>query len=184
MKLLNEIKERGLLYESHTEEIEKDRIEKIHVARIEDIKPVTYIQNIPVIIAPSILSDLGAFMACLIISPQKNYAVIIDDLFKELSVNAKQYVLGHELGHYNLGHLKKFEDPYNFNPIDNIENKIELEYQADEYAAKMFGYTNAVKAIDEIIAVINKSMKKGVLSNIDLTYAKHIMGKRKRYLMK
>ena len=65
-----------------------------------------------------------------------------------------------------------------------IENKIELEYQADEYAAKMFGYTNAVKAIDEIIAVINKSMKKGVLSNIDLTYAKHIMGKRKRYLMK
>ena len=183
MKMLKEIKERGLLYESHTEEIENDRIEKIHVARIEDIKPVTYIQNIPVIIAPSILSDLGVFMACLIISRQRNYVVIIDDLFKELSVNAKQYVLGHELGHYNLGHLKKFEDP-NFTSIDNIENKIELEYQADEYAAKMFGYVNVVKAIDEVIAVINKSMKKGVLSNIDLTYAKHIMRKRKHHLMK
>ena len=188
MKMLKEIKERGLLYESHAEEIENDRIEKIHVARIEDIKPVTYIQNIPVIIAPSVLSDLGAFMACLIISPERNYTVVIDDLFKELSLNAKQYVLGHELGHYNLGHLKKFEDPnysYIFNPDDDdAKNKIELEYQADEYAAKMFGYANVAKAIDEIIAVINKSMKKGVLSNINLTYVKHIMGKRKHHLMK
>lgn len=184
MKILNEIKERATLYESHNNEIENDRIEKIHVAKIEDIKPATYIQGIPVIIAPSVLSDLGAFMACLIISPEKNYVVVIDDLFKELSLNAKQYVLGHELGHYNLGHLKKFEDPnYTIDETESL-NKIELEYAADEYAAKMFGYTNAVKAIDEVTEVINKSMKKGILSNINLTYVKHVFNKRKRNLMK
>lgn len=184
MKILNEMKERATLYESHNNEIENDRIEKIHVAKIEDIKPVTHIQGIPVIIAPSVLYDLGAFMACLMISPERNYVVIIDDLFKELSLNAKQYVLGHELGHYNLGHLKKFEDPnYNFNDAE-VLNEIELEYAADEYAAKMFGYLNAVKAIDEIIEIINKSMKKGILNNINLTYLKHVMGKRKKNLMK
>lgn len=184
MKILNEIKERATLYESHNNEIENDRMKKLYVDRIEDIKPVTYIQGIPVIIAPSILSDLGTFMACLLISPEKNYVVIIDDLFKELSLNAKQYILGHELGHYNLGHLKKFEDPNYTADETEILNKIELEYAADEYAAKMFGYANAVKAMDELIEVINKSMKKGILSNINLTYVKHAMSKRKRHLMK
>ena len=184
MKLLKGMKERATLYESHNNEIANDRLEKIHVNRIEDIKPVTYIGGVPVIIAPSVLSDIGAFMACLMISPERNYVVIIDDLFKELSLNAKQYVLGHELGHYNLGHLKKFEDPkYNLDETESL-NKIELEYAADDYAAKMFGYANAVKAIDEVIEVINKSMKKGILSNINLTYVKHVMSKRKRHLMK
>ena len=184
MKILKEMKERATLYESHNNEIANDRMKKLYVDRIEDIKPVTYIQGIPVIIAPSVLSDIGAFMACLMISPERNYVVIIDDLFKELSLNAKQYVLGHELGHHNLGHLKKFEDPnYSIDKTENL-NKIELEYAADEYAAKMFGYLNAVKAIDEIIGVINKSMKKGILSNINLTYVKHVMSKRKKNLMK
>ena len=183
MKILKEMKERATLYESHMEAVydDSDMFWENDITQLEQLQALAYVDSLPIIKSPYILYGMGVLMGALLISPNHNYAIIVDDLFNELSLNAKKFVINHELGHYNLGHLKQFE---NENTKKGLLNKMKLEYEADNQSAKVIGYKNTIKAINEIIELINKATRKDILNSINLCLIKHTLNKRKRHLIK
>lgn len=67
--------------------------------------------------------------------------IMVDyDFIEELDRNTQMFLLYHEMGHYNL------QKDYILNGY--TEREIRLEYEADEYAAKMMGVENAIKALE------------------------------------
>lgn len=75
----------------------------------------------------------GSFIPCLYTDP----------LFYKLSVQTQEFVIQHELGHFNL-HLDKL--------LSNkpIKRDINMEFQADEFARDKVGKADAIKALVEL----------------------------------
>lgn len=67
--------------------------------------------------------------------------ISIDDNFELLSDNTKEFVIQHEMGHFN--NHKEFM-------VGVIGRRIELEYEADIYAALRIGKHNTIKALKEL----------------------------------
>ena len=70
--------------------------------------------------------------------------VIIDYNFEDLSRNAQAFMINHELGHYKLQRdLMMQQEAGLFRTID-------IEFEADEYAAEQIGIENAINALIEV----------------------------------
>lgn len=67
--------------------------------------------------------------------------IVIDGEFEELTESTQQFVLLHEIGHINY-HLDKAE-------IEKTRD-INDEFEADEYAVKIIGKENSIKALEEL----------------------------------
>ena len=170
--MFENLKMMGTGIEEYNKQKEKDFEEIIFKQSFNEIEPIRYIDNIPVIRNNYLLSSYGALFAMLVYDG-KNYYILIDSLFDKLSAEGKKFALAHELGHKELKHL------------ENVEKKgtlidINLEYEADSFAAKCYGYKLAKDAIEEITNIITT-----ITDNIiKYTYFKKIMKKRERHLTK
>ena len=84
----------------------------------------------------------GAFMANKEIIGKDNVPmIIVDEIFYELSDNCKAFIIGHELGHFMSNHEQQTE---------GYVRKIDDEFEADEYGAKLVGTQSAVFALEEM----------------------------------
>ena len=84
----------------------------------------------------------GAFMANKEIVGKDNIPmIIVDEIFYELSDNCKAFIIGHELGHFMSNHKQQTE---------GYVRKIDDEFEADEYSAKLVGKQSAVFAMEEM----------------------------------
>lgn len=86
--------------------------------------------------------------ACQIIQFEKNKYVpclFIDNLFDELSIPTQEFIIQHELGHFNLHQDILLNPNFGTKRYDNIE------FEADEYAMNIIGKENAVNALEEIL---------------------------------
>ena len=68
----------------------------------------------------------------------------MDAEFDELSEETQRFIVGHELGHYKY-HQEKVTNPEYVRDIND-------EFEADEYAASIVGFENAIKGLEEIKA--------------------------------
>ena len=99
-----------------------------------------------------ILAQCGFSIACMSIGKfDENYVpvIIVDYDFMDISDNAKQFMIYHELGHFELQRDKMI------NEWDGTRD-ITMEYEADEYAMNKIGLSNAIYAINELIEVVNE----------------------------
>lgn len=66
-----------------------------------------------------------------------------DGMFKMLSKETQEFIIQHEMGHFNY-HLNLLigDEP--------IKRNIDLEHQADEYAMEQIGYSKAINGLIEI----------------------------------
>lgn len=90
------------------------------------------------------MDDCKIAMMCVV--PEKDSYVpmiVVDDYFRFLSNNTKQFTLLHELGHYNkqLDVLVNGTDEY---------RNMDLEFEADEYAVSILGKEKSIEALKEI----------------------------------
>ena len=69
-----------------------------------------------------------------------------DELYYELSKETQEFIIQHELGHFNL---QKDILLNNVN-IEGILRYDELEFEADEYAMNVVGREQAIKALEEL----------------------------------
>ena len=67
--------------------------------------------------------------------------IYIDKLYEMMSKNAQDFIIQHELGHFEY-HKDKLLDKY--------KRYDEMENEADEYAAQIIGYDNVISALEEI----------------------------------
>ena len=155
-------------------DIKNEDFEKIILLNdLSEIKPIGYVGDIPVIKNNYLISSFGTIFAMITMQNGKYY-IIVDSLFEKLSANTRKFALAHELGHKQLKHLEKVKQE------SGLVNNIDFEYEADEFASKVFGYKVAVEAIEELIDVTFT-----VTDNIiQYEYFKNTMKKRKRHLMK
>ena len=170
--MFENLKMMGTGIEEYNKQKEKDCEEIIFKQSFNEIEPIGYIDNIPVIRNNYLLSSYGTLFAMLVYDG-KNYYILIDSLFDKLSAEGKKFALAHELGHKEFKHL------------ENVEKKgtiidINLEYEADSFAAKFYGYKLAKDALEELIDVAST-----VIDNaFQYIYFKNTMKKRKKHLMK
>ena len=68
--------------------------------------------------------------------------LIMDREFSELSYETQRFIVGHELGHYKY-HQDKVVNPEYVRDIND-------EFEADEYAASIVGFENAIKGLEDI----------------------------------
>ena len=88
------------------------------------------------------ISIAGAFMANKeAIGRDDVPMIVVDDYFYSLSNNTKVFIIGHELGHFQSNHEKQY---------GGCVRKIDDEFEADEYGAKLVGYQSAIFAIEEM----------------------------------
>ena len=155
-------------------DVKNEDFEKIILLNdLSEIKPIGYVGDIPVIKNNYLISSFGTIFAMITMQNGKYY-IIVDSLFEKLSANTRKFALAHELGHKQLKHLEKVKQE------SGLVNNIDFEYEADEFASKVFGYKVAVEAIEELIDVTFT-----VTDNIiQYEYFKNTMKKRKRHLMK
>ena len=168
--MFENLKMMGSEIEEYNKQKEKDFEEIIFKQSFNEIEPIGYIGNIPVIRNNYLLSSYGTLFAMLVYDG-KNYYILIDSLFDKLSAEGKKFALAHELGHKELKHLENAEKKGTI--ID-----INLEYEADSFAAKCYGYKLAKDAIEEITNIGTTIMD----NIIKYTYFKNTMKKRKRHL--
>lgn len=84
----------------------------------------------------------GAFMANKEIVGRDNVPmIVVDEIFYELSDNCKAFIIGHELGHFMSNHEQQTE---------GYIRKLDDEFEADEYGAKLVGKQSAVFAMEEM----------------------------------
>lgn len=69
--------------------------------------------------------------------------LFVDELYNQLSKESQQFVIYHELGHFNL-HKDIF-----LNAKGLVRND-KIEFEADEYAMNKVGKENAIKALREL----------------------------------
>ena len=74
--------------------------------------------------------------------------LVMDAEFDELSEETQRFIVGHELGHYKY-HQEKVTTPEYVRDIND-------EYEADEYAASIVGFENAIKGLEEIKAKLDE----------------------------
>ena len=174
MSIFKEIKERGELNSWYGLKVFENDADLLlnGVTDLSEIKPLCTICGVPVIKSSSIVNSTNAFLAMLTLQKNNKYYIIVDDLFMKLSRDTQMVILGHEIGHYHLNHLK------------TPGKSISKEYEADEYAAKMFGYVNTLEALDEIVEIINKFLKRGPMGTLYLLDVKKTVLQRKHHLMK
>lgn len=82
--------------------------------------------------------------------------IITDDWFDVITRNddnLKEFIIRHEIGHYELKHFE-----LNLNNL-SIDEKIELEIEADSYAANHVGNDIALNSIEYIELFLNKIFK-------------------------
>lgn len=96
------------------------------------------------------MSDCEIAMMC-VVPEEDSYVpmIIVDDYFRFLSNNTKQFTLLHELGHYNkqLDVLVNGTDEY---------RNMDLEFEADEYAMSILGKEKSIEALKEIKYIVNE----------------------------
>lgn len=74
--------------------------------------------------------------------------LVMDAEFDELSEETQRFIVGHELGHYKY-HQEKVTNPEYIRDTND-------EYEADEYAASIVGFENAIKGLEEIKAKLDE----------------------------
>ena len=89
----------------------------------------------------------------------KEAVISVDANFSELSTNAKRFVLYHELGHLKDPRGEETLIHEAAIRLDEIEKGIIVESEkiADDYAAMKIGRKNAIKALEEIVSMIEGS---------------------------
>ena len=88
------------------------------------------------------MSIAGAFMANKVLIGKDDVPmIVVDDYFYSLSDNTKAFIIGHELGHFQSNHEKQY---------GGYVRKMDDEFEADEYVAKIIGYQSAIFAIEEL----------------------------------
>ena len=82
-----------------------------------------------------------------------NYIPVIikDGLFDMLSKESQEFIIQHELGHFNL-HLHLLTNEKLIGTIIRNEN---VEFEADAYAVCKVGKEQAIRAIEEILQIVN-----------------------------
>lgn len=86
-------------------------------------------------------------------------AITVDENFDTLSTNAKRFVLYHEVGHLKdpRGFEKLQEDALMRGHESNEELISKSEKYADDYAVSVIGKKNSIKALKEILSLIEGS---------------------------
>lgn len=94
------------------------------------------------------LAPLGIIYAGMTIAKFENDVeapvVMIDYNFEDLSRNAQAFMLNHELGHYKLQRDLIVQQE------QGLFRTIDIEFEADEYAAEQIGKENAIDALIEL----------------------------------
>jgi Zn-dependent protease with chaperone function len=88
-------------------------------------------------------------------------AIITDGFFRMLSEDTQQFIIHHELGHYNL-QPEIFEQQTTRNDAN--------EFEADEYSMNIVGKEIAIKGLEEIkdlLIGINFGLKPAAVKEID-----------------
>lgn len=67
--------------------------------------------------------------------------IYTDTLYDEMNKNGKDFVIQHELGHFTH-HQETM--------INGFERNDKMEFEADEYAAQIMGYDNAIDGLKEL----------------------------------
>jgi hypothetical protein len=70
-----------------------------------------------------------------------DYMIAIDNGWDGLEEETKKFVIAHELGHKAL-HVNQM--------VTGIGRDISLEYEADEFAAKIIGVENTIEALEDV----------------------------------
>ena len=86
--------------------------------------------------------------ACQLIQFEENKYVpclIKDSLFDELSITTQEFIIQHELGHFNLHQDILLNPNFGTKRYDNIE------FEADEYAMNKVGKEIAINALKELL---------------------------------
>ena len=104
--------------------------------------------------------------------------IIMGNGFEKLSENAKMFMLCHEAGHINLGHLKTFGEMYGDNNIYNSlcrESTPTIEVEADSFAASIIMcqdmvWKDVIKIYDELIELLEdcESAKEQIIRRKEL----------------
>lgn len=168
--MFEKFKERKEKIEKYNKEKFEDMLKIIFKKTLSEIKPMGYVENVPIIKNNYIIKSVGTIFAVMILNNKGEYYIVVDSLFDELSSESKQFVLAHELAHKQLKHLEN-----NSGLLNNLDNEIE----ADEFASKRYGIDIASNAFDELIKVA-----KSILTTVQFLYFKKIIKKRKKYLSK
>lgn len=105
---------------------------------------------------PNYISDFGmcvAVIRCIKIFSLYIPVIITDNWFDDITKNdveMKEFIIRHEIGHYELKHFE-----LNLNNL-SIEEKINLEVEADRYAANYVGDNIALKSIEYLEIYLNE----------------------------
>ena len=68
--------------------------------------------------------------------------IYVDKLYEKMSKNAQDFVVNHELGHFEY-HREQL--------INGFTRNDKMENEADEYAAQIMGYDNVIEALKELL---------------------------------
>ena len=67
--------------------------------------------------------------------------IITDNIFNKMSKETQEFIIQHELGHFNL---------HKHMLISGFERNDQMEFEADAYSANIVGYENAIRALEEL----------------------------------
>jgi len=111
----------------------------------------------------AVLDKCMSSVACAIELPDPslpdslNHVIVVDDHFFKLSENAQRFVIAHEAGHLYHEHFKRqMTDNRERGRLIKEGKVYEGEIEADAYAQQLVGYWNAVWALEELQAYIQK----------------------------
>lgn len=128
--MLNEILDRLNTMEENSEPI---REEEINVEGFVLRKSTESLQVYGIALAGLGIADVNGLYVPVI--------MVDYDFTEELNRNTQEFLIYHEMGHYNL------QRDYILNGY--TEREIKLEFEADEYAASIMGVENAIKALED-----------------------------------
>ena len=143
------------------------------ISRPESVKELNGIYYVPF---NDMLKSKGYTFACLI----EGNVILTDDMFDQLSDNAKMFLLLHELGHKENNHIEFMKERYasaqevvkERNAMVKMNQVQRYELEADAYALNFMSAQEVVDAIEEVNQV---SYKTYYARNKELDLRKEVM---------
>lgn len=142
LNIINNIKDSICLYTRYFKGI-KDDDNRMYFT-VSEINESGYIMRTNTI---RLIQGKANICACQIIQFDDNRYVpclIKDGLFDELMITTQEFIIQHELGHFNL------HQEILLNPNAGTKRHDIIEFEADEYAMNVVGKEIAISALEEI----------------------------------
>ena len=90
------------------------------------------------------------------------YMLITDDFFEELTPNTQRFAIAHEIGHMMAGHCRRYFANGITKMLGGMANadvvmdnrNLHDEYVADQMGVRKVGTENAIRALEEMLALV------------------------------